>query len=133
MAAVRAKSTSLVPVRSKPPSVSKSRYEALEQRISRAGVKAREVASKRENQLIGIGTGVALGLLAKSGKQLPTVAGLDPNLLYGAALFALAPEVVKGKNGERLAAIGTGMLTVAGFQVPQRGVKVGELEDDDDD
>jgi hypothetical protein len=114
------------------PKVSKSRYDALEQRLSRAGVRAKAVAAKRENGVISIVTGVGLGLLAKSGKKLPTVAGIDPNLLYGGALFLLGPELMKGKNGDRLAALGTGMLTVAGYTVPQRGVKVAGEDDDDD-
>jgi hypothetical protein len=117
----------------KAPTVSKSRYEALESRLVRAGTRAKAVAQKRENGVISIVTGVGLGLLAKSGKKLPTVAGIDPNLLYGGALFLLGPELMKGKNGDRLAALGTGMLTVAGYTVPQRGVKVAGEDDDDDD
>lgn len=113
--------------------VSKSRYEALETRIKSAGRRARDHAAKRENGLIGIGTGLALGLLNKSGKKLPTIAGLNPNLLYGAGLFLLGPELMKGKNGERLGAIGTGFLTVAASEIPTKGIKVSGDSDDDDD
>lgn len=115
------------------PSVSKSKYEALESRLVRAGQKTRAVASKRENGIIAIGAGVALGVMAKKGKNLPTVGGIDPALLYGAALFIAGPELLKGKNGERLGALGQGMLTVAAFNVPQRGIKVAGDDDDDDD
>lgn len=133
-----AKTTAIAPRRLNV--VSKSKYEALEKRMHAVGKRGKQLVTKRENGLIGIGAGVGLGLLAKSGKKLPTIGNIDPNLLWGGALFLLGPELMKGKNGERIGAIGTGMLTVAGFQIPQRGLRVAgagagadDNSDDDDD
>lgn len=132
MAFAKAKTSTQLAPRRAGAVVSKGRYEALELRLRNAGRKTREHAQKREMGLISIGAGLAVGLLNKSGKKLPTVAGLNPNLLYGAGLFVLGPELVKGRNGERLGALGAGMLTLAASEIPTKGVKVGADDDDDD-
>lgn len=76
-------------------------------------------------------------LAERKGVNIPTIAGLDPAILPGAALSLLAPRYVGGKNGKRLQAAGDGLLALATARAVQRGgVKVSGVEigaDDDDD
>lgn len=66
--------------------------------------------------------------------QLPTVAGVDPALVWGFGLGFLAPHLVRGRAGKMLAQVGTGMATVGVFRSVQRGsVKVEGIVGDDED
>lgn len=105
----------------------------LEARIKAAGASARRAATRQETTVLTLGGAAAFALMQKKA-TLPTVAGLDPALLYGAAAVALGMSM-KGKNGERLRSVGDGVLAVGIARAVDRGSVRGaddEYEDDDD-
>lgn len=79
----------------------------------------------RTNQLIAGGAAVGLGLAERSGRQLPSVAGIQPGLLYG-AVGMLAASFVPGKTGELVSAAAFGALLVGGYKVAAGAPIMGE-------
>jgi hypothetical protein len=111
----------------------------LKDRLAAASKRARGQGGQvqKERTLI---TAAAAGLFAlaeKKGVNIPTVAGLDPAIVIGAAATLLGPRYIGGKNGQRLQAAGDGLLALAASRAVARGgVKVSGVEigaDDDDD
>jgi hypothetical protein len=83
--------------------------------------------------------GASLLAFAEAKKvELPTVAKIDPALLYGGIGALVLPRFVGGKNGARLQAVGDGLLAVAAHRSIKRGgikvegVEIGADDDDDD-
>lgn len=102
--------------------------------MSALSKRARASASNNEDLIVGVATAAAFSMAEKKGVRMPTVAGLDPALLYGMGLYVFAKKIAKGKNGDRVEAIGESLLTLAASRAVQRGgVKVAGEDDDDDD
>jgi hypothetical protein len=89
------------------------KFVRLQARVANLAKRGRHHAAKNENTLLVLG-GAALPALVQrfSGRGLPTFAGIDPGILWGAALMGISTQV-GGKNGERLMAIGTGVAAPA--------------------
>lgn len=108
----------------------------LQQRLASAAKRAKGKGTSRidkERTLLTVAGPVAIAMLEKKGVQIPTVGGIDPTLLIGAGLSLLAPRYVAGVNGQRLQALGDGVLALAAARAVTRGgVKVGGVDDDDD-
>lgn len=98
--------------------------------------RAKAGVEQQEEAAIAVGAALLVGVLENRGTRLPTFMGLDPNLVWGAALALGGPRVMRGKNGKRLEAAGVGLLSCAAKDAAVRGsIKVGaeEIGDDDDD
>ena len=86
--------------------------------------------------LLGAG---ALAFAEKRNVKLPTVANIDPALVYGAIGALILPKYIGGQNGARVQAAGDGLLAVAAHRsmmrggVKMSGVEIGADDDDDDD
>lgn len=102
--------TALAPRR---PVTSNPKYLRLQARVASLAKRGHHAAKKHESTLLVLG-GAALPALVQrfSGKQLPTFAGIDPGILWGAALMGISSQV-GGRNGERLMALGTGVAAPA--------------------
>lgn len=106
----------------------------LQERMSSISKRARAGVAAQEEAAISVGSALVVGVLEARGTRLPSFMGLDPNLLWGAALVLGGPRLMKGKNGKRLEAAGVGLLACAAKDSAVRGsVKVGEDDEDDDD
>lgn len=102
--------------------VSKKKYEDLAARTKRLQAKARESnGNTQEDALIAVGVAVALAAAEKEGKELPTVANLDPALIYGVLGAVIAPNFIKGPWSQRIESAGVGLLTVAAHRSMLRG------------
>lgn len=125
-----------LPVRRKGPS---PKMQKLQARVSSLSKRVREGASGHEHAMFAVGA-AGLFSLAEKKTTMPTVMGLDPALLFGAALYLGGPKVLKGSSGKKLEAAGEGLLALgAARSVARGGVRVaGDDEyalagDDDDD
>lgn len=97
-----------------------------------AGRRARQsaVRAAQKGTVLSLGGAAALAVAEQRGVALPTLGGIDPAVLYGAALAFGAPMALKGKSGAALASVGEGVLCVGLHRSIVRGsVKV---EGDDD-
>jgi hypothetical protein len=87
--------------------------------------RAREGASAHEHVMFAAGAPALMAWYWKSqqekGKAPPTVMGLDPYFVYGAALYLGGSKLAAGKNGARLEAAGEGMLATAAARAVTRG------------
>jgi hypothetical protein len=126
------------------PSVSNAKLIKLQSRLAAASKRAGKHVARHDDMLIGVAAAAGLGLLEKKGKKLPTVANIDPALLYGAVAYLGGRKLLGGRNGARLEAAGEALLAVAANRVVARGsVKVAgdelvgddfdDSDDDDDD
>ena len=101
------------------PSVPKKKYEMALRGARSANARAKRVANERIGTLVGMGTGYAVGRLERSGKKLPTVGGVEPTAVCGAAL-AFLPSML-GIGGGRLGTIaaeaGSALLGLAAYKV----------------
>lgn len=117
------------------PTVSKAKYEGLARARSAAVRKSKEVASARAGVVTGAVAAYLVGHFEKAGKKLPTVGGIEPTALYGAALAFGVPMFVKGKVGTMAAEAGAAVLGIAAYKAgmgqPMRSVS-GDADDDDD-
>jgi len=116
-------------------------------RTAMVASRARTEAMRREEMLLSLGSAAAIGYAKKKGMNLPTVAGIDPTMLYGLLLGVGLPMVTKDKTAKRLEAVGTGLLTVGVYTFARTGnwtvaggegihgdvEIVGDDDDDDDD
>jgi hypothetical protein len=117
--------------RRRPETVSKKKYEDLQARAKRLAAKAREAATMsntQEDALIAVGSAMLLAAAEREGKELPTIAGLDPALVYGVLGAVVAPQFVDDPQwSQRLESAGVGLLTVAAHRSLMRGsVKMAE-------
>lgn len=81
-----------------------------------------------------IGGAAAIAFAERGGTTLPTVANIDPALLYGLALGFGAPMLLKGKAGAMLAQLGLGAASVGVHRSIVRGsARIAGDEDDGDD
>lgn len=106
----------------------------LKERLRAAGKRARGKggSSDREKTLLTAVGAAGYAMLEKRGVRIPTVGGLDPALLIGAALSLAGPRYIGGKNGLRAQAVGDGVLALAAARAVTRGgVKVAGYDDDD--
>ena len=101
------------------------RYLALKSRTAGARRTAEAGAERIQSLAVSSAVSFALGAWEQSRKRtgrtaeeqaLPTVAGVRPALLYGAALYLGAP-LVGGRTGEVLAAGAIGCLSVAAYAI----------------
>lgn len=114
----------------KAPTVSKSRYEALQLARSRATAKAKQAAQQRVGSLVGAGTAYGIGYLEKTGRKLPTVGGVEPTLLAGLVL-TFGPTLLGAgttKLGQVAAEVGSSALGVAAYKAGLGHPMVGEDE-----
>ncbi len=112
------------------PVTSHPRFVALQTRVMSAAKRSKVVAQRNEDTLLVFG-GAALPALIQrfTGKSLPTIAGIDPGLLFGGAAIVLSSQV-GGKNGARLKALGTGMAAPGIARAIQTGtIKVSGDDD----
>lgn len=110
------------------------RYLRLLSRVKSGAKRTHLAAAKNEQTLLVLG-GAALPALIQrfSGKSLPTVAGIDPSILFGGALLA-AGMYTAGKNGERMKSLGMGMAAPGIARAIQTGtIKVSGDDDVGDD
>lgn len=106
----------------------------LKERLKAAGKRARGKSgqSDREKTILTAAGAAGFAMLESRGVAIPTVGGIDPALLVGAALSLAGPRYIGGKNGLRAQAVGDGILALAAARAVQRGgIKVGGVEDDD--
>lgn len=89
-------------------------------------VKARAAERTRavQHTAVAAAAAAAVGALAASrareGRALPSLAGLDPLLVYGAASW-LAASFLPGRAAEIASAAADGLLSVYAYQLTQRG------------
>ena len=78
-------------------------------------VRRRVTNAKREQKemLATLAGPAALGWATARGVNLPTVAGIRPDALYGAVFGLGLPMFIKGNTGRMLSAAGVGMLACA--------------------
>lgn len=89
------------------------KYLALKARVGALAKRSRAAAGRNEHTLLVLAGAAAPAAVQRfTGRGLPTVAGIDPGLLWGGALMAFGMYMA-GKNGERLKAIGTGVAAPA--------------------
>ena len=101
------------------------RYSKLRARTQGARRVAEAGAERIQSLAVSSAVGFALGAWEKRRQRtgttaeeraLPTVAGVRPQLLYGAALYLAAP-LVGGRTGEVLASGAIGCLAVAAYSI----------------
>jgi hypothetical protein len=85
------------------------RYLKLVSRVKNGAKRTHQAAARNEQTLLVLAGAAAPALIQRfTGKPLPTVAGIDPAILFGGALIAFG-MYSPGKNGERMKSIGLGM------------------------
>ena len=102
--------------------------------IVRAGRRARANVGAVRHELvtpaIAAGAAAGLGYAEKQGKQLPTVAGVMPELLYGvvgAVLGTMVKATSSGTVGKFVRGAATGSLAVGAYKLGRGdAVRVGE-------
>jgi hypothetical protein len=73
------------------------------------------------NTIASIAGGMALAY-AKKKQWVPAApGGIEPALFYGGLISLLAPRFVKGRNGQIVQAVGTGILTVGAYNYIRTG------------
>jgi len=90
-------------------------------RAAAIGRRTRAEAMKREEMILSLGSAALYGYAKKKAWNLPTIGGIEPTILYGLALGVGGPMISKDKNGRRLEAMGTGLLTIAAYNVSRTG------------
>jgi hypothetical protein len=107
-----AKRSSAIAVRPKP-ITSNPKYQKLAARAANLAKRTKHHAMANEGTLLVL-AGAAAPALAERfyGKPLPTLASVDPGILYAAVGFLVASQL-KGKGRERLMALSTGMAAPA--------------------
>ena len=98
-----------------------ARYMKERARVSGIARRARDEAMKREEMVLSLGSAALYGYARKSNWNLPTLGGIDPAILYGVALGIGGPMISKDKNGRRMESLGTGLLTIAAYNVARTG------------
>ena len=90
-------------------------------RVAAISRRTRQEAMKREEMILSLGSAALLGYAKKKAWSLPTIGGIEPSILYGLVLGVGGPMISKDKNGRRLEAMGTGLLTIAAYNVSRTG------------
>ena len=90
-------------------------------RAAAIGRRTRAEAMKREEMILSLGSAALYGYAKKKAWNLPTLGGIEPTILYGLALGVGGPMISKDKNARRLEALGTGLLTIAAYNVSRTG------------
>lgn len=85
--------------------------------------RAKERVRAAQHTAVAAASAALVGALARSraarGESLPSVAGLDPLLTYGAASW-LAASLLPGRAAELAAAAADGLLSVYAYQLTSR-------------
>jgi len=78
--------------------------------------------------------GVAAGFtLLESKVSLPTIAKLEPSVLYGAGLYLLGSRVASGNAGKFMEQAGATLLTIGASRCVKTGsIRTAGTSDDDD-
>jgi len=125
--ASHARKTQLV-TRHKPVTAS-PKYLKLQARVSGLAKRTHAAASRQENVLLVLGGAAVPALYTKfTGRALPALGGIDPELVLGGLLMAAA-TMTGGKNAQRLLALGTGCAAPA----INRAIKAGSIKVGEDD
>lgn len=102
----------------------------LQSRLSSLQKRARERASGHEGVVASTLAPVVMAMAQKH-VNLPTVAGIDKNLLYGGLAYIVGPKL-GGKTGQLVRSAGQGLLAVgAAASAARGGIKVSGDEDED--
>lgn len=88
---------------------------------SRIASAAKREAETQANVLISVASAAAMGWAKKNKVALPTVAGIEPALLYGGVLAYFGPKIAKGKQGQMVQAVGSGLLTLGAYNYVRTG------------
>lgn len=97
------------------------RFLRLAARVKNSQKRVHVAAAKNEQTLLVLVGAAAPALITRlSGKSLPTVAGIDPTILFGGLLLA-AGMYTAGKNGERMKSLGLGMAAPGIARAVQTG------------
>lgn len=105
------------------------KFVRLQARVANLAKRGRNHAAKNENTLLVLGGAALPALVTRfTGRGLPSFAGIDPGIVWGAALMGISTQV-GGKNGERLMALGTGVAAPA----IARAVSTGTIKVSGDD
>jgi hypothetical protein len=113
--------------RRKAPGVSSKKHEAIRARLASLRKRATAVDTDTKAALVSIGVPAVVAMLGKKHKdgtpgfKLPTFAGVNPNLLWGAALALGGPRIIKGENGKLIAAAGVGLAAVGASESATAG------------
>jgi hypothetical protein len=114
--------TQSTPARRRSSPKTSKKHEALKRRLSALRKRAGgAINSNTTQQLVTVGTPVALQLLKARGIELPTLGGINPMLMYGALFTLVAPTVFKGETGRYLVSAGLGMAAVGASQAAEAG------------
>lgn len=123
-----AKSKTAIAVR-RAPTVPKKKYEMALAARNAAGRRAREAAEERIGVVVGAVAGYGIGALEKKGTRIPTVAGIEPTLLYGGlASFGPALLGIRGRAANIIAEAGAASLGIAAYKFGLGHPMVGEDE-----
>jgi hypothetical protein len=105
------------------------RFIRLAARVNNSQKRVRVAAARNEQTFLVLAGAAAPALITRlSGKSLPTIAGIDPSILFGGVLIA-AGMYTAGKNGERMKSFGLG-LAAPGIS---RAVQTGTIKVSGDD
>jgi hypothetical protein len=131
--ATKQRQSNLMTVRSTAPVVSKSKFEELKIRTANAAKRLKAASAEDTDAMVGVGSALALALYEKGGRQLPTVMGVDPALLWGGAAWALS-RGRKTKGAEMARSAGLALVTIGVNRSAMRGsMKVAGDDDYSDD
>lgn len=120
-------------VRARSATIAKSRFTSLQERSRAVQKRLREAAQEDTDAAIGLATAVGLGIYEKSGRQLPTVMGLDPALVGGFVIWGLTRKS-KSKAAGMARAAGLALATIGANRSTMRGsMRVGEDDTETDD
>lgn len=94
----------------------------MEKRVERAAAlaktmreRAKQAARAQQHTLVAVGSAYAIGAAEKRQMELPSIDGVDPKLLYGAAALAVG-FVVKDQQFRRIGqSVGDGLLSIVAY------------------
>jgi hypothetical protein len=125
--ATHARKTQIV-ARHKPVTQS-PKFLKLQARVSNVAKRAHAGAARQENVMLVLAGAAVPALYSKlTGRALPSLGGIDPELILGGLLMAGA-TMTSGKTGHRLLALGTGCAAPA----INRAIKAGSIKVGEDD
>lgn len=120
----------------KAPAPAARRRTIVVQRARRAVRRVGSAVANKKTQLmrgvVTVGGAGALAVAERDGRVLPTLANIDPGLVYGLGSALLGLYGVKGKAGSMLADAGFGAASVGLHRSIQRGSARVSGDDDDE-
>lgn len=89
----------------------------LQATLASRAATARRVASERQGMLVSAVAAGLVGYAERKQMALPTIAGIDPALLYGGIGAFAAGTLVRGSAGRMLGQAADGALAVAAYKL----------------